>query len=167
MTNIINFDRDMFWTDFSNPVAFASGRFNFGEMRVGTSQTVHDTHAFVQSEMSELDDDDGKVHSVGCNIRGAIQRDNTVYRVKGMSMQNALFCYGYSDGENVLDVRTIAAGQRVDEAVVVRMLVAESKHVGKPLCFFACQYGYEEPAVVALSVQRLSGPPDQYMRSVS
>ncbi len=171
MSNIINFERDMFWTGASALVSPVSGPFGAGDFTVASSGSVGQRHAFMRSSLVSVAPAAGSVFSAGCLILPPPDGDNVPYRVKGFSVApncSFVWSFGYlSAADTVSDVTTLASGD-VDDVFVVRPLQIGDPNYGFPLCFFgSCFRDVASYAISSLSVQRLLSKPDQFAAAMS
>lgn len=172
MSNLINLERDMFWTDASAGVAWQTTNIAANPMAVGNSGVVAQRLAFVQS-LSETFTVGAypAAGAVGALILPPPDGDSVPYRFKGSaaSAERVIWGYGYRSGTTVVNVpKLVAVGPVLDECVVVRPLDVADPNYGFPLCFFcavtrvAASYRY-----ASLSVQRMVSKPDQYASASS
>jgi len=173
MSNIVNFDRDMFWTGFVN-ATFVSGAFGADPLDVGSSSDVGQRVSGVNVLPVAVTQSAGNVMSAGCLILPPPDGDAVPYRVRGYATGglDTLWRFGYRTAglgvEEANQCTLIGAGPCIDTVVLINPLDSGDTHYGDPLIFFG-SVAREAAADVAmsLSVQRLIAKPPQYASAVS
>jgi len=176
MTNLVNFERDMFWTDAAASVGFLNSDLAFASIGVNNAGTVGQRHSVVQGTATNFAAGTGvQAASVGCLILPPPDGDNVPYRFKGAVVDRVgnpvVWSFGYlagGVGTGVEQSRVVACGSVCDEIVVVRPLDSADPNYGDPLCFYGSVLRVAASDVKGgLSVQRLIAKPDQFAAAVS
>lgn len=171
MTNLINLERDMFWSNIFNRRSWSAGnQWMANNCLVGGAGNVEQTH---NGWSSVPDKDETLAKSVGCAMIGPLEDDWTPFRVKGggTGVETA-FGYGYADGgwsqgdDTISACRFFAVGRHIDEIVVVPPIAEGEAHHGSPIVFFAHLRAGSVMQMSFCSIQRMVGKPNQYAAGV-
>jgi hypothetical protein len=174
MTHLHNFERDLFWTDYSAVVASVTASIDSETINVANSGVVGQRHSFAGCDpvnRTATDVTDGS--TFGALILPPNEDDTIPYRVKGYAQPGGAACtwmVGFFEGLGGVRCqrcRVIGSGPILDEVVCMRSVVSSDPNFGDPLCFFAVIHR-DVPSYVAgsIQVQRLIAKPDQYASAV-
>ncbi len=176
MTNLVNLDRDMYWSNYADPVAFSGGDLAAAALVVGNSGAVGQRVSAARSTGVTVSAASGlSCSSFGVLMLPPPDGDRVPYRVKGAFLNNSsnpvAWGYGLLDGgtgSSVVLHTVFSAGYSCDEIVLIEPLADSHPNFGDPLCFFASVVRkVASTSLGSLSVQRLISKPDQYASAVS
>lgn len=170
MTNLINFNRDMFWVFDPANVAPVSGNFSAATLSVGRPAFVVERVYAMQTDFfattTAL-----TVQSAGVQLLPPPEGDSVPYRVKGYCSgpNQCIWSCGFDDGAGVVSSRrAFGAGHQIDEVVVVPPVDSANPEFGKPMCFFGSVLNEVAGfAQLSISVQRLIAMPPQFAAAMS
>jgi hypothetical protein len=163
--NLTNLDRDQLWAlEITAPSTPASNAWDF-QPTIRTDGTVHERFAHI-STFKNFAGTAGEKVSFGVQFSWTKDAGRISYRVKGASIADAFFFYGWTGGSGsslTLSSTQVIGTRQCDEIVCVPEL---SSYSNETLCFgvaFDAACGNQG---FSLSVQSLLGKPDPYTSSV-
>jgi len=172
MTNIVNFERDMFWTsDIVRSAVLTSG-FTGAVASVGANAAVGQRVNGFQSVNFGISAS-GSFSASGALILPAVDGDITPYRFIGagpsVELSPCYWAYGYYDAGSVGGCVIFDCGDQCDRVVAVTPLDSGDPLYGRPLCFFGAIFGgsISSGNILSGSVQRLVSKPPQFASAVS
>jgi len=167
MTNIVNLERDMFWSSDGVDTLPVSNGWGTSPFPVGAPAAVGERVSRMQTSFFN-GASGSSINAAGCLILPPPDGDSVPYRVLGgnVSTLPTVWAFGYFASGSVLGRRIFGAGLSIDRVVVVDPLDSSDPNYGKPLCFFGGSVGIGSN-LFSMSVQRLISKPPQFASAVS
>jgi len=172
MTNIVNFERDMFFTSRIGLVSAVGTTFSTSSaLSAANDGIVGQRFSSFQGSLTTTVGTGASAFAVGCLILAAPDGDAVPYRFKGSCNSSGAvsWCYGYrSSGNSVKFAACVGFGSQCDELVYIPPLDSGDADYGNPVCFFlAVLRPVAEFVVYGGSAQRLISKPPQFATAVS
>jgi len=169
MNFLANLRRDMWWSAPVTTLTDPSAATSYGDANatVGTDGVAYEKHAHLQYwPNAAVGAGDLRCYGVAMQNIDDVA-DNVPFRFKASSNSDVLFGVGFTDtvagSLTATGVRFFGFGKASDQIVCVRP-PASSPNLYS--VFFAAILGGQTDAMVAMSIQRMLGQPDQYSASV-
>lgn len=171
MTNIVNFERDMWWCSNGAALTPILSDYNSSPTLVTDDGSVGQRVSRFHGVLSITAGTGAQCVSVGAAILPPPDGDSVPYRFKGAcsASSRVLWSVGYKTGTSTVErQRIVASGSVCDEVVLIDPLDGADPNYGDALVFFCtAMRDSASYAVFGGSVQRLIAKPPQFAVAVS